>query len=170
MLLRLSPPLIDLWAAVTMLEQEANGTSSHRIASHHIIEQCKEQLALDRWLTPKSLIHVRQNHSSDRPVPVYAAAVDARMAGRSAHGQGFEFCLSKNFGHSRNHRISRNFTKFRPKFIFRLFLKIFLKIFKLLFPEFLNFGEGRNHRISRKFAKNLPKFLTLPMVTQPKSP
>ena len=68
MLLRLSPPLIDLWAAVTMLEQEANGTSSHRIASHHIIEQCKEQLALDRWLTPKSLIHVRQNRSSDRPV------------------------------------------------------------------------------------------------------
>jgi len=52
LLLRLSPPLIDLWAAVTMLEQEANGTSSHHIASHHIIEQCKEQLALDRWLTP----------------------------------------------------------------------------------------------------------------------
>ena len=80
MLLRLSPPLIDLWAAVAMFEQEANGTSSHRIASHHIIEQCKEQLALDIWLTPKSLIHVRQNRSSDRPVPVYAAAVDARMA------------------------------------------------------------------------------------------
>jgi len=72
----------------------------------------------------------------------------------SSEDQGFEIRLRKNFGHGRNQRISRNFTKFRPKFIFRLFLKILLNIFKLLFPKFLNFGGGRNQRISRNFAEN----------------
>ena len=65
----------------------------------------------------------------------------------SSEDQGFEIRLRKNFGHGRNQRILRNFTKFRPKFIFRLFLKILLNIFKLLFPKFLNFGGGRNQRI-----------------------
>ena len=69
--------------------------------------------------------------------------------------QGFQFRLTKNFGHGRNQRISWNFAKFRPRFSFRLFLKIFLNIFKLLFPKFLNFGGGRNQRISRNFAEIL---------------
>ena len=52
--------------------------------------------------------------------------------------QGFEFRLSKNFGHGRNHRISRNFG--RNSFLD--FFKILLNIFKLLFPKFSNFGGG----------------------------